>query len=155
MTATNKLIICAVSVSSAGTEATQIWFNDAIFSDAGSYTGLYLSKAGSVVTAYAYNYSGAAPQLATRTFGENSWVVLTMSHQSSQLRLRVNGGAWATTLSGATDSLAAPAWLSVSNSSMFGFELAHLVTANTAQTDAAISAVEHWIADDLGITPWW
>ena len=25
---------------------------------------------------------------------------------------------------------------------------------NTAQTDAAISAVEHWIANDLGITPW-
>ena len=25
----------------------------------------------------------------------------------------------------------------------------------TAQTDAAISAVERWIANDLGITPWW
>ena len=26
---------------------------------------------------------------------------------------------------------------------------------STAQTDAAISAVEHWFALDLGITPWW
>ena len=26
---------------------------------------------------------------------------------------------------------------------------------STAQTDAAISAVEHWIANDLGITRWW
>ena len=26
---------------------------------------------------------------------------------------------------------------------------------STAQTDAAINAVERWIANDVGITPWW
>ena len=34
-------------------------------------------------------------------------------------------------------------------------DIAHIFAANTAQTDAAISAVEHWIANDVGITPWW
>ena len=43
-----------------------------------------------------------------------------------------------------------------STSSMtLGMELAHLMTVNAAQTDAAISAVERWIANDLGIAPWW
>lgn len=154
MTTTNKLIICAVSVSGAGPGSVEAWSNDAIFSDTGQYLGLHLTKSGSVVTAFAYNYAGGE-QRATRTFSENSWVILTMSHQGSQLRLRVNGGAWATTASGATDVLNGVPQLSVSTSSLLGLELAHLVTANTAQTDAAISAVEHWIANDLGITPWW
>ena len=26
---------------------------------------------------------------------------------------------------------------------------------STAQTDAAINAVERWMALDVGITPWW
>lgn len=154
MTATNKLIICAVNVSSAAPESGTAWSNDAIFSDTGQYLGLHLTKSGSVVTADAYNYAGGEHR-ATRTFDANSWVILTMSHQGSQLRLRVNGGAWATTASGATDALTGAPQLSVPTASLLGFELAHLVTANTAQTDAAISAVEHWIANDLGITPWW
>ena len=33
-------------------------------------------------------------------------------------------------------------------------DIAHIAVVKTAQTDAAISAVEHWIANDLGITPW-
>jgi len=28
-------------------------------------------------------------------------------------------------------------------------------TTTPPQTDAAISAVERWIANDLGIAPWW
>lgn len=154
VTSTTKLVICGVKVTDAGADSGSPWTNDAILSDASGYFGLHLSKSGAVVSARAYNYAGASYE-AVRTFDADTWAVITMSHQSGQLRCRVNGGTWASTASGATSDVGGIAAIATSPSTTLGMELAHLVTANTPQTDAAISAVEHWIANDLGITPWW
>ena len=155
VTSTTKLVICGVKVTDAGADSGSPWANDAILSGAGGYfVGLHLSKSGAVVNAQAYNYAGAT-QEAVRTFDADTWAVITMSHQSGQLRCRVNGGTWASTASGATSDVGGIAAIATSPSTTLGMELAHLATANTAQTDAAISAVERWIANDLGITPWW
>ncbi len=154
VTSTTKLVICGVKVTGAGADSGSPWTNDAILSDASGYVGLHLSKSGAVVNAQAYNYAGASYE-AVRTFDADTWVVITMSHQSGQLRCRVNGGTWASTASGATSDVGDIAAIATSPSTTLGMELAHLATANTPQTDAAISAVERWIANDLGITPWW
>lgn len=154
VTSATKLIICGVKVTSAGADSGSPWTNDAILSDASGYVGLHLSKSGTVVSARAYNYAGASYE-AVRTFDADTWVVITMSHQSGQLRCRVNGGTWASTASGTTSDIAGIATIAIAPSMTLHMELAHLATVNTAQTDAAISAVEHWIANDLGITPWW
>lgn len=154
VTSTTKLVICGVKVTGAGADSGEPWTNDAILSDASGYVGLHLSKSGTVVSARAYNYVGASYEVV-RTFDADTWVVITMSHQSGQLRCRVNGGTWASTASGTTDNVAGIATIANAPNATLGMELAHLVTANTSQTDAAISAVEHWIANDLGITPWW
>lgn len=154
VTSTTKLVICGVKVTDAGADSGWPWTNDAILSGAGGYFGLHLSKSGAVVNAQAYNYAGAT-QEAVRTFDADTWAVITMSHQSGQLRCRVNGGTWASTASGATSDVGGIAAIATSPSTTLGMELAHLATANTPQTDAAISAVERWIANDLGITPWW
>lgn len=154
VTSTTKLVICGVKVTDAGADSGSPWTNDAILSDAGGYVGLHLSKSGAVVSARAYNYAGAT-QEAVRTFDADTWAVITMSHQSGQLRCRVNGGTWASTASGTTSDVGGIAAIATSPSTTLGMELAHIATFNTAQTDAAISAVEHWIANDLGITPWW
>ncbi len=154
VTSTTKLVICGVKVTDAGADSGSPWANDAILSGAGGYFGLHLSKSGAVVNAQAYNYAGASYE-AVRTFDADTWVVITMSHQSGQLRCRVNGGTWASTASGATSDVGGIAAIATSPSTTLGMELAHLATANTPQTDAAISAVERWIANDLGITPWW
>lgn len=154
VTSTTKLVICGVKVTDAGADSGSPWANDAILGDVGGYVGLHLSKSGAVISARAYNYTSAS-QEAVRTFDADAWVVITMSHQSGQLRCRVNGGTWASTASGATSYVTGIVTIASTSSATLGMELAHLVTANTSQTDAAISAVERWIANDLGITPWW
>lgn len=154
VTSTTKLVICGVKVTGAGADSGSPWTNDAILSDASGYVGLHLSKSGAVVSARAYNFAGAAQEVV-RTFDADTWVVITMSHQSGQLRCRVNGGTWASTASGTTSDIAGIATIASTPNMTLGMELAHLATVNTAQTDAAISAVERWIANDLGITPWW
>lgn len=154
VTSTTKLVICGVKVTDADADSGSPWTNDAILRDASGYVGLHLSKSGTVVSARAHNFAGAS-QEAVRTFDADTWVVITMSHQSGQLRCRVNGGTWASTASGTTSDIAGVATIASTSSVALGMELANLATVNTAQTDAAISAVEHWIANDLGITPWW
>lgn len=154
VTSATKLIICGVKVTGAGADSWSPWTNDAILNGSSGYVGLHLSKSGAVVSARAYNYAGA-PYEVVRTFDADTWVVITMSHQSGQLRCRVNGGTWASTASGTTGFLDDAATIASTPDMTLGMELAHLATVNTAQTDAAISAVEHWIANDLGITPWW
>lgn len=153
-TSTTKLIICGVKVTGAGADSGSPWTNDAILSDVGGYVGLHLSKSGAVISARAHNYTSTS-QEAVRTFDADTWAVITMSHQSGQLRCRVNGGTWASTASDTTGVIDGTAVIANTSSTTLGMELAHLVTANTSQTDASIGTIERWIANDLGITPWW
>lgn len=158
LTASTKLILAAVKVSSAAANQSSPWTNDSVFADSTGYFGLHISDDSAPsgkLTARGFNYAGTSYGVSA-LFPRDEWVVLTMSHQGSTLRLRVNGGAWASTSTGNTDSMGGRGLIgNTPTSSTRSFELAHLLTANAAQTDAAISAVEHWIASDLGITPWW
>lgn len=155
ISATTKLVFAAVKVVGASDHSDSIWITDSLLSDAGAYVGLHVSDAAGVLSAHAYNYSGGI-QLASRVLPRGDWAVVTMSHQSGQLRCRVNGGAWATTASGTTGTLAGSAYtLGLRTPGVSSMEVAHIATVNTPQTDAAISAVEHWLALDVGITPWW
>ena len=156
LTTTTKLVFAAVKVNAASNHSwSQPWLFDAILGDAGSgYFNLSFTDDGSVVTAHAYNWSGSST-LASVAIPRGQYVVLCLSHQSGQLRLRMNGGTWATVTSGTTTNLGGVASCVLTNSGAGLIECAHIATVNTAQTDAAISAVEHWMALDLGITPWW
>lgn len=158
LTASTKTIFAAVRVAAAGVDQGSPWVNDSVFADSAGYFGLHLtddSDPAGKLTAIAFNYVSAANTVSA-LFPRNEWVVLTMSHQSGQLRLRVNGGAWVTTTSGNTTSMDGQGLVGhTPTSSARNFDLVHLATVNTSQTDAAISAVEHWIANDVGITPWW
>lgn len=156
ITATTKLIFACVKVATADPPGGIVYTDSAILADENQYFGLHITDttggAGDL-TATAYNYSGGT-QSISRTFSRDQFVVLTMSHQSGQLRIRINGGAWSTVASGTTDVISEIARLCPILSGT-ALELAHLAMVNTAQTDVAISAVEHWLALDVGITPWW
>lgn len=158
VTSSAKLILAVVRLNSAPSDSGNVYTNPIVFGDENGYVGLHYYDAGSGnARVQAYNYaSSVATAEASTPFGQ--WVVLTMSHQSSQLRLRIDGGAWISVASGATSDVSSIA--GVGSSAYHAgvsreFDLAHLVTFNTAQTDAAISAVEHWLATDCAITPWW
>lgn len=157
LTASTKTIFAAVRVAAAGVDQGSPWVNDSVFADSAGYFGLHLtddSDPTGKLTARAFNYVSTANTVSA-LFPRNEWVVLTMSHQSGQLRLRVNGGAWVTTASGGTASMGGQGLVGhTPTSSARNFDLAHFATANTPQTDAAISAIERWIANDVGITPW-
>ena len=155
VSSTTKLIFAGVRVRAADTYTSNPWTASAILSDAGGYFGLHVMQSslgdGSLI-ATAYNYSSGTER-ADQPIGTNQWLVITMSQQGGTLRCRVNGGAWASVSSAATSTLANN--LRITDGSTLDADIAHIATVNTAQSDAAISAVEHWIANDLGITPWW
>lgn len=155
VTSTTKLIFAGVKVRAAGAYTTSPWVSDALLFDAGGYFGLHVMQSeigdGSLI-ATAYNYSSGTER-ADQPIGTNQWLVITMSQQGGTLRCRVNGGAWASVPSAATSTLANN--VRITDGSTLDADIAHIAVVNTAQTDAAISAIERWIANDLGITPWW
>lgn len=155
VTSTTKLIFAGVKVRAATAYTTNPWQSDALLFDAGGYFGLHVMQSslgdGSLI-ATAYNYSSGTER-ADQPIGTNQWLVITMSQQGGTLRCRVNGGAWASVLSAATSTLANN--VLVIDGATLDADIAHIAVVNTPQTDAAISAVEHWIANDVGITPWW
>lgn len=158
VTSTTKLVIAAIRINSAPSNSGTVYSNPLLFGDENGYTGLHFYDAGggnARIQAYNYTSSEAVTETSVPLI---EWVVITMSHQSSQLRLRVNGGAWGTISTGATGVVTGGASLG-SNVYHTGvdreFDLAHLVAANTAQTDASIAAVERWIASEIGMLPWW
>lgn len=154
VTSTTKLIFAGVRVRAADTYTSNPWTANAILFDAGGYFGLHVMQSslgdGSLI-ATAYNYSSGTER-ADQPIGTNQWLVITMSQQGGALRCRVNGGAWASVSSAATSTLANN--LRITDGSTLDADMAHIAVVNTAKTDGAISAVERWIANDLGITPW-
>lgn len=156
VSSTTKLIFAGVRVRAASPYTTNPWQSDALLFDAGGFLGLHVMQSsvgdGGLI-ATAFNYSASGTERADRPIGTNQWVVITMSQQSGTLRCRVNGGAWASVSSAATTTLANN--LRIMDGPTLDADIAHIAVINTAQTDAVISAVEHWIANDLGITPWW
>ena len=154
VTTTTKLLIAAVRLDRSLSYTGNAYNAPAIVGDNNLYFGMHVSDDGGVLTLRAYNWSGGAAEVG-QTLPRNEWSVVTMSHQSGQLRCRVNGGSWGTTPSGATDAMGSLYTRSIGATLPTQMDMAHLVAVNTPQTDAAISAVERWIANDLGITPWW
>lgn len=154
VTTTTKLLIAAVRLDRSLPYTGDAYDAPTIVGDNSQYFGMHVSDDGGVLTLRAYNWSGGATEVG-QILPRNEWSVVTMSHQSGQLRCRVNGGSWGTTPSGATDTMGSLYTRSRGATLPTQMDMAHLATANTAQTDAAISAVEHWIANDVGITPWW
>lgn len=163
--ATAKLIIVVAKVNGAKSHfGGSTWNDDALFNDGAgagtAYTGLHYSDEGAgggLLTARAIHADSGTFDEVSRNFTSGAFHVFTYSHQSNQLRLRIDGGAWAAVSSGSTpdmtsglNALACPF-----GGTPASVELAHLYTANTAQNDGAISAVERWLANDVGVTPWW
>lgn len=158
VTTTIKNIVTAVKVNSADADTGTAYTNRAIVAEGLGYFGLHVTDpgGGANLTARAFNYSGGAQQEATATFAKSTWVILTYSHQASAVRVRVNGGAWASTASGATDAIAQPMTVGSSGyNAISDLEMVHMMVMNTTQTDASLGFCEQWIANELGLTPWW
>lgn len=155
---TAKVVIAAVKVAgSTPFNGLDMNGGDVIFGDNDNFA-LFVTEDSGVISARASNYVTFPDNSVGQAISRDTWVVLTVSHQSGSLRLRANGGTWVTASSGTTNFfIGSPPQILNNPNSGAGSEItmAHLFSANTAKTDAEISAVEHWVANDVGITPWW
>lgn len=158
VTTTQKLIFVAARITSAPA-TTSTDYMTRLLTDDGRYMGLYAFEQDGVLKVLAYNFSFSNPSgwyaTVEREIPRGGWFVATMQHQSGQLKLRVNGGAWTSIAVAATDNMGfGLTTMTYPGSDDVTTEIAHIAAVNTAQTDTAISAVERWIANDVGITPW-
>ena len=151
--ASSKTIFAVVRVPYAQDYGwSQPYLFDRVFGS--DYFSLGFTDNGVDLRAHAYTW--VSDVVATSVvIPRDTYVVLTMNHQSGALRIRVNGGSWASVACGATASLAASCGSMFSPPLAGHIEVAHIAAVRTVQADGAISAVEHWLANDLGITPWW
>lgn len=157
MTSTTKVVTAAVKIAgSTPFNGLDMNGGDVIFGD-NDYFALFVTEDAGVIYARVSNQVSFPDNSVEQAIGRNTWVVLTASHQSGSLRIRVNGGDWVTTSSGTTGNVNRSAQILNNPGGGVGSDItiAHIFAANTAQTDSSISAVEHWIANDIGITPWW
>lgn len=156
LSATTKLVIAALKVTSSVPFSNSVNASERVFADAHQNFGLLVSEDAGQVYIRGGNFTTSFSEaIVTQPVTRSQFFVAALSHQSNQLRLRVNGGAWDTQASATTYSTFATSWAQFAFQLGTEIEIAHIVTANTTQTDAAISAVEHWMALDVGITPWW
>lgn len=155
--AASKVVIAAVKVSgSSPFNGYDMNGGDVIFGD-NDHFALFVTEDSGVISARVSNHAAFPDNCIDKPIDRDTWVVITASHQSGSLRIRANGGTWATVSSGPTGNLTLNPQVMNPVAVPTGAEItiAHIFGANTAQTDAAISAVEHWLAIDVGITPWW
>jgi hypothetical protein len=146
-------LICAVNVASARAAQANVFNNDAIFSDSGGFVGLHVSQSGGTLTYHAYNWDGNADS-ATVTDAAATWVILTVRHDSSNIRIRKNGGSFSSTASGNTTTMTntpriGPQFLL---NEFLPFDLAHFALYNVALSDADTLSVETYFAGQIGMT---
>lgn len=145
-----KTLVCAVRVDNAPPDAGFAYGNMPIFGQPGGYFGLYCYRAGSSVTFQAYNWDGGADVVsASEALG--SWAVIALKHESGQLRIRKNAGAWAAVASGDTSNV--NGWLEAgSTSAAVDAQLVQVAAFNTALDDSDLLEVERFFGAKLGLS---
>lgn len=100
-----------------------------------------------------YNYS-SGEQVVNQAVNKNAWFIFAFKHDGSTIKLRVNGGAWASTASGSTtDGFGGGPTLcgNGSTGNCADIDVAHIAFFNTAVTDDNISLVERYFSAELAI----
>lgn len=145
-------------MSIVGADANQInvYQNDAVFEDGGGYVGLMVSNVdASNVRLHAYNWDGNA-DAATADVAKSTWFVVAYKHDGTNLKIKINSGAWVSVASGSTTG-----WSPTTVAMVFGsnyqtrrleFDLAHAAFYNVAVSDSDVDDVMTWMANEIGIS---
>lgn len=147
-----KTIVAAVRVATEIAYTNDVVGMPEILACSGYYGLVFHKDAGQL---YVRGFNAATNFVTSqvvRPVPAAAFFVVTLTHQSNQLRLRVNGGAWDTAASQATRNLTQQPLMLAPREGLL--EVAHLFGFNSALSDAAINAAERWVAKDVGIAPW-
>lgn len=109
----STLPVSSIITASAMTWCGAIYLNNAssdnsysgdfVWTDAGGYVGLICTN-GVAFVAYSWNGGSKAVQSAT-VVGADTWVIVSMKHESGALKIRINGGAWDSIACGNVDDV--------------------------------------------------
>jgi hypothetical protein len=100
----------------------------------------------------AFTYDGADKHVDISVF-LNSWYIAAIKHDGTDLKLRINSGSWSSVAAGTTVSFTGGAVsIMEGDGNNIDVDVAHLVTFNTAVSDADIRLVEEYLSAQLAIT---
>jgi hypothetical protein len=151
-TAAAKTLIVAVSIPSAASDAGNFG-NGAIVGDAATNRfGLFVYELdASNVRLQAINYDGSE-DVATVDSPKSTWAIVSVKHDGTDLKIRINHGSWSSVASGTSASFTTGGPTFANSNAKAAFDCAHVATFNTAVSDADIYLVEQYMADQLAIT---
>jgi hypothetical protein len=90
-----------VFVDAITTNSGSSFLNDAIVSDSGGIHEIYLTDNGAgTVNVGISHYNGTTEPLATATFATGAWKLVQWKYDGTNIKIRVNGGAWSSTAAG-------------------------------------------------------
>jgi len=98
-------IICSFVVDAITTNEAQMFDNDAVWTDGGGVIGAHLKNVAGAYTAHGYNWDGNVDS-TSHAISLGTTYVMEWKHDAGVLSSRINSGAWQTTASGNTTSLA-------------------------------------------------
>lgn len=141
-----KTILMAVRVNDASTGPAQSF----LLQDGNDYFSVGVHRSGSNAIFRVHNYAaGYQERTATVTGGIGQWVVVGMTHGSSQLRIWINGAQVGTAVaSGATDLMTNQPFLAAYLAASYQ----NLATYNRAITAPEMLEVSRWMGSRVGLT---
>ncbi len=151
-----KTVIGAVYARAGSPYPGGNYGNKCIFGDSAInrwMLGLVDDITGTSLVLRGYNYS-SGEQKVDQPIAKNAWFIFAFKHDGTNIKLRVNGGAWASTASGATtDGFGGgPTFChNGSNGTSGDIDVAHIAFFNTAVSDGNIRLVEQYFSDSLAI----
>lgn len=146
--------ILALSILSASQTSGSTYANHRVLGDSGGYLGLYVKNIdGGTCYLQGYSYDSGGDKHADIAVNKGEFLVVTVKHDGSNVKIRVNGGAWTSVASG--DAASASSAMAVSypgtpyNCNM---DLVQLAMYSAAMADADILSVEQYMGASIGVT---
>jgi hypothetical protein len=130
--------IVSFIADSIASNGAQSYNNNAVWTDGGGFTGVYLKNAGTPKTAIAFNWDGNDDAASSAVISLGTVYVVEWKHEGGNISLRVNGGAWVDVASGNTSNLG------------FNLQLGSFTGSSGTSHDGPIFEFATWAAVPVG-----
>lgn len=124
---------------------------DMVWVDGGGFIGLVVASSG-LFKAYTWSSGDRYVQVSASL---NTWAVVSFKHESGNLKIRLNGGSWATGAAGNTDDVSGALKLFTRYSGAVGrpeLKTAGMAWWSTALSDADLLDVEKYFGGLVGVS---
>lgn len=144
-------LIYAIRINDGNPDGGAAYANDPLFWDSAGwmFIATYKSGGNGVIDVY-QEVSGGKTVRMSETLG--TWMIVTVQHQSGNLRIRKNGGAWTTIACGALPSVAGSPISFCRAPAVRDVDIAQHCIYNASRTDAELLNVERYFGAKVGLS---